>query len=84
MDFSAYKSTLPYVSKSKDPAAWKAYQEERARLDAQFRADALAEVGLTGHPKADKAFAMAYERGHSSGHSEVLYYLDDLADLLKD
>lgn len=47
-----------------------------------FSADAIAYCGLTGHPKAGMAFSMAYARGHSSGYSEVLQELEELAELL--
>jgi len=46
-----------------------------------FAEDAIDYCGLKGHPKADKAFAMAY-RGHSSGYYEVLQELESLAELL--
>lgn len=47
-----------------------------------FAEDAIEYCGLKGHPKADKAFAMAYDRGHSSGYYEVLQELESLAELL--
>lgn len=47
-----------------------------------FSADAIDYCGLKGHPKADKAFSMAYDRGHSSGYSEILQELERLAELL--
>lgn len=64
-------------------AAMQAYREEDSRLAEEFKADALAEVGLTGHPKADKVYHLAWEYGHSAGFSEVMNYLPDLADLVK-
>jgi hypothetical protein len=60
-----------------------AYREEESRLTEQFKADALAEVGLTGHPKADKVYHLAWEYGHSAGLSEVMNYLPELAELVK-
>jgi hypothetical protein len=42
-----------------------------------------AKHGLTGHPKADKLYALAWDMGHSAGYSEVEIYYDDMADLLK-
>ena len=53
-------------------------------MEDLFKADALEAVGLTGHPKADKAYAFAWELGHASGYSEVFSYLQDIADVLKD
>lgn len=60
------------------------YNTETSRLEEQFRKDALEDVGLTGHPKADKAYSFAWEHGHSSGLGEVYQWLDDIADILKD
>jgi hypothetical protein len=61
---------------------WDAYQVEEANLCNQFRTDALEEVGLTGHPKADKAFAYAWEQGHSDGYPEVFNVLLEVVDLI--
>jgi hypothetical protein len=63
--------------------AIEAYRAETRRLDAEFKADALAEVGLTGHPKADAAYSLAWEYGHAAGLSEVMNYLPELADLAR-
>ncbi len=64
--------------------AVKAYHIEEGRLMDQFRKDAIEEAGLTGHPKADKAFALAWQEGHASGLSDVMTHLYELAELLKD
>jgi len=61
-----------------------AYNKHGSELNQKFREDALEDVGLTGHPKADKAFAFAYEHGHSSGISEVYGWLVDVAELILD
>ena len=63
-------------------AQWAELQKESHRLDAAFKADAIKECGLEGHPKADKAFSMAWDRGHSAGLPEVYMNLEELADLL--
>jgi hypothetical protein len=65
----------------KERSDWEA---EENRLFKGFKADALAEVGLENHPKADKAYGLAWKNGHSSGLSEVYSYLLDYAELLKD
>ena len=62
----------------------KAHQDEEARLMARFQVDALADVGLTHHPKAKKAFELAWSHGHASGLREVYDHLVELADLLLD
>lgn len=89
LDFDAYKNKLPYASRKVQPALHEAYVRENQRLEAKFKADALYDVGLQGpngqgHPKADKAFALAWDHGHSSGFSEVYNYLQELAELLED
>lgn len=47
----------------------------------QFRVDALVEVCLSLHPRADKIMAYAWEKGHSAGLHEVLSELNDVAEL---
>lgn len=59
------------------------WTKARNDLEAEFKVDLLDEHGLTGHPKADRAFTMAWDRGHASGYQEVANEFDDLADLLK-
>lgn len=51
--------------------------------DDRFRSDAIEAVGLTGHPKADKVYAYAYQQGHSAGFSEVFNILQDVAEIVK-
>jgi hypothetical protein len=41
--------------------AKKAYNDKAGVLMQEFKADALAGAGLTGHPKAERAFALAME-----------------------
>lgn len=79
-----YKSKLEYPDR-KDPEykeKKKAYQEDDFRLYELFREDALTFVGLKDHPKAIKAFGLAWREGHSAGYSEVLCHLQDYAELL--
>jgi len=63
--------------------ARRAYGAETARLEAQFKADLEEETGLQNHPKKDKLYAKAWERGHSGGLSEVYNEYLDLSDLLE-
>ena len=65
----------------KERSDWEA---EESRLLALFKADVLAEVGLTNHPKADKAYDLAYLYGYSSGLAAVYNHLMRYAELLKD
>jgi len=41
------------------------------------------EYGVTGNPKFEKAYYIAYEHGHSSGFSDIEIYFSELSDLIK-
>jgi hypothetical protein len=57
---------------------------EDRRIYNVFHHDALEDVGLLGHPKADKAYTFAWDRGHANGFGDVYYWLAEIADILKD
>lgn len=76
-----FANALPW---GRDPKVRVAYQAEENRLHALFANEALTDVGLLGHPKADKAFALAYDRGHAHGYHEIHQELRALAELLLD
>ena len=59
------------------------HREEDTRLNALLRTDLEEEHGLVGHPKADRAWDLAWEHGHSSGYSDIIYYYEDFAELVK-
>lgn len=62
--------------------AREAYSTEERRLMAQFKIDALEEVGLTEVPNADAIYDYAWETGHTNGIREVLMLLHDVAELV--
>jgi len=62
----------------------KVFNAETRRLEDQFKHDALDDVGLLNHPKADKIYSKAWEDGHSSGLYSVYQELCDLAELFLD
>jgi hypothetical protein len=72
----------------KELEVWKAsrkdWQDEESRLFKEFSLDAMKELGLTEHPKASRAFGMAWSHGHSGGLGLVYDRLADYAELLKD
>jgi hypothetical protein len=72
------------VDKVAYKAAVSAYGANTARLEAQFKQDMFVELGVVGHPKADKLYSIAWEMGHSSGYSEVASHMWDMVDLIKD
>ncbi len=80
LEYVSYKhrSDVDYVAKRE------AYKADVSRLNDEFKRDALAEAGLTDHPKADRIFAYAWQEGHSAGFHDVLSHLTDLADLFLD
>ena len=63
--------------------ALKDYNKEDNRLHALFQEDIAKEFGVVDNPKKDKVFAMAYERGNSSGYEEVFNIYSDLVELIK-
>lgn len=81
----AYETKLPYESYRGDPVANLAYTQDRQRLEREFQGDALVEVGLDQWPTevTDAIYAKAWADGHSSGYTEVLGILEELADLAK-
>lgn len=60
-----------------------AYIAEAVRLEALFKSDALKELGLTDHPKADLLYRISYDRGHSSGYGEIWNELLELSELVR-
>lgn len=59
------------------------YEVARKEKDDEFWKDAFEEIGISqSHPKAEKLRSLAYERGHSSGYSDIYNELSDLAELI--
>lgn len=77
-----YDTKLPYVPRRENPEEHEKYSKDQFRLEDKFEKDAIEAVGLKGHPKAGKAYALAWEHGHSAGYSEVLNYLSEFAELI--
>jgi hypothetical protein len=73
-----YNPKAPYT-----PATRDAYREEERRLNGDFKRDLLHEHGVEGNPRADRAYDLAWEQGHSGGHSEVAGHFADLVGLIK-
>ena len=60
------------------------YYSEIARLSMEFKADLFEEHGVTGHPKAEKVYSLAYDYGHAAGYEDVASHFSSLVDLIKD
>lgn len=73
----AYRAAYPGI------AGRQAYRAEQGRLNQRFRDDLLAEHSVAAHPKALRAYEIAWERGHSSGLGEVATYFAELVELLR-
>lgn len=59
------------------------YNVELERLEQTvFKIDALVTLGIENHPKADRAWKMAWDRGHASGLVDVYLELKELCELL--
>lgn len=55
------------------------FKQAESDLLQQFQYDALDDVGLTGHPAAERAYEFAWQNGHSAGLQEVYSVLVELA-----
>lgn len=77
-----YDTKLIFIPLRESKEAYERYQEDQARLNQEFMDEAIEAVGLKDHPKAGKAYALAWEHGHSAGYSDVLSYLSEFADLI--
>lgn len=59
-----------------------ARRADEGRLYESFKEDTLAELDITKHPKAERLWSLAWERGHATGFMTVLEEAEELVDLL--
>ena len=59
-----------------------AYNAENVRLHELFKQHMYEYHDVEENPKREKAFSLAWEYGHSSGHSEVASHFEDLVELI--
>jgi hypothetical protein len=64
-------------------AAKRLYNDETGRLTNMFKQDLFAELGIVGHPKAEKLYSIAWDRGHSGGLADVESVAWDLLPLIQ-
>lgn len=85
MIYEDYKNTFPYPSMGDVDykAGRAAYRVETARLEAWFKNDFFAELGIEANPKKDLLFSKAWDMGHSAGYAEVMSCGYELVDLIK-
>ena len=57
-------------------------QAEEGRLSALFKDDLEKEYGVSGHPKANRLFEIAWSDGHSGGYQVVASRYVELVELI--
>lgn len=62
--------------------AWKAAREREQQENQQVFEALCQEYGVVNHPKAQKVWDMAWERGHSSGYDSVRSEFEELVELI--
>lgn len=78
---NAVKQTI--LDKVNYDAAIAAYTEELNSSIREFKKDLFAEFGVSNNPKAELCYSLAYDRGHSSGFSEIYNEFSDLVKLIQ-
>jgi len=83
-EYRAYAAQLEEYEKAmvEFRAALAVWNKKQGGLEDQFKVDALREAGLEGHPKADIVYRKAWEHGHASGLSDVVYWLQEFAEVV--
>ena len=60
------------------------YTDEKHKLHEEFVNDLFENFNVTNNPKRQKAFDLAWEKGHANGLEEVYNEFYDLVELIKD
>jgi hypothetical protein len=81
IDAGHYDSELPSGANAEER---KLRRADERRLKAVFASDLIEAAGVTGHPKAQRCFDLAWEYGHSGGLQDVRYYFEELVELIKE
>lgn len=86
-DLEAYAADGAVIEKELDEEAYKAakdaYNTYMNKVRTLFVDGLFYLTDTLDNPKADKAYSIANERGHSSGYSEIAMNYDDLVELIK-
>lgn len=89
MNFDKYNNTMELPMRNNFQTAEeymdarKAYHAHTNELKMQFKQDMLDDFGVTDHPKAQKLWELAWERGHSAGLYAVYQEAEELVELLR-
>lgn len=78
MDFSKYENKVEYSRQNR--TAWR---DENNRLTELFKNDLFQEFGVQNNPKREKAWLIAWDKGHAMGFSEVYSEFSDLVELIQ-
>lgn len=62
---------------------WAERNAAAAKEELDFKTNLEREHGLTGHPKADLLWRLAWEDGHSGGWDDIASVYSEFAELLK-
>jgi hypothetical protein len=81
-----YRNAL--IQEVLDEEGYKAHQlqytDEKHKLHEEFVNDLFENFNVTNNPKRQKAFDLAWEKGHANGLEEVYNEFYDLVELIED
>ncbi len=70
----------------RDVEVWKKqvteYKKQTAYINNAFKNEVLTALGIASHPKAEKLWDMAWDKGHSHGFYQIASEAEELAELL--
>lgn len=59
------------------------YREEVEKVNNEFKLALFKEYGMENHPKREKMFSIAWEKGHSDGYSSIESEFYTLTELMQ-
>ena len=63
-------------------AAIRKYIDAANDVEARFRQAVIDHLGIADNPKRDLLFEKAWSHGHAGGFNDVLYWAEELVDLI--
>lgn len=64
-------------------AYWKEASAKADQAEKDLRASLETEFSMTGHPKAEKLWKLAWDYGHAYGDNDIRGYYIDLVELVQ-
>ena len=83
-DINKEKERLNNIVKERVNKELTIYNAERNEKEQQFKDDLFEEFGVSLNPKKEKAYALAYDDGHSYGYSEIYNSFSKYVELIID